>query len=155
MSSITIRLATFADISLLQTINDQIIIDNPKYDPDLRLDWAQSSDGQKYFTDLVNDPRRFCFIVADGDKVIGYLAASPLEISYRLSRYLEIENMGILPEYKQKGIGTLLMHKLIEVAKNAGYQKLYVNSYIKNNQAVDFYKKSGFNAIDTSLEKPI
>lgn len=40
-------------------------------------------------------------------------------------------------------------------AKENGYEKMFVNSYVANKKAIAFYKKCGFNEIDVSLEKKI
>lgn len=130
-------------------------MDNAKYDTDLDLNWAQSEKGKTYFTQLVNNSDALCLIAEDGDKKIGYLAASPKEIDYRNSKYFEIENMGVNPEYRSQGIGKLLMQKCFEWAKSRGFQKAFVTSYIQNTKAVDFYKSNGFEAIDISLERDL
>ena len=87
--------------------------------------------------------------------MIGYIAAVPKFFSYRKSRYLEIENMGILPSFQRKGTGTMLINKCLDWAKNKGFQKVYVNSYFANQQAINFYKKSGFSEIDLSFERDV
>ncbi|OGK58937.1 hypothetical protein A3H84_04410 [Candidatus Roizmanbacteria bacterium RIFCSPLOWO2_02_FULL_40_13] len=76
-------------------------------------------------------------------------------MSYKKSKYLEVENMGVIPEYRSKGIGAMLMENAKKWAKENGYQKLFVNSYFKNQKAIDFYKRNGFEEIDISLEVKI
>ncbi len=156
MSDIKIVLASSNQIKLLQDLNDEVFIDNHQYDSDLKMDWAQSDEGgKKYFTELLNNTNSICLIAKDNDKNVGYLAASPKEIPYRLSRYVEIENMGVIPKYRSRGIGQKLTSKCLEIAKEKGFQKVYVNAYFKNSGAINFYKKNGFTEIDLSLEKSI
>ena len=150
-----IRQATVNDVSILQNLNDEVFVDNYKYDPDLKMDWAQSKTGKEYFTDVVNNPNAICLIAEENGKAVGYIAAQPKEFGYRLSKYIEIENMGVSPEYRSKGIGLKLMEKCLEVAKEKGFKKAYVNAYSDNVGAVKFYEKNGFNKIDVSLEKNI
>lgn len=152
---IEIRLANKKDVENLQTLNDEVFVDNKTYDPDLNLNWAKGESGKEYFTQLVDREDTLCLIAQDNLKNIGYLAAGPKKIDYRNSKYAEIENMGVTQEYRSKGIGKLLMEKCLEWAKSNGYEKLFVTSYIANNSAVDFYKKSGFVDIDISLEKTL
>lgn len=108
-----------------------------------------------YFTNLLNNSKSICLIAKDDNKNIGYLAACPKEIPYRLSRYIEIENMGVIPEYRSQGIGQKLIDECLKIAKDKGFQKVYVNAYFKNIGAINFYKKNGFTEIDISLEKNI
>lgn len=152
---ITIRQANTSEVSDLQSLNNEVFINNAKYDDDLDLNWAQSKKGQKYFTELLNDQNSLCIIAEDVDRKVGYLAAGPKGIDYRNSKYLEIQNMGVIPEYRSKGVGKMLMDKSFEWARSKGYQKAFVNAYIKNEGAVNFYKKNGFGEIDISLEKKI
>ena len=156
MKDIKIRPAENGEVQALQDLNDKIFVDNPKYDPDLRLDWAQSEDGgKKYFTDLLNSSDSICLIAEADNKMIGYIAASPKEINYRNSKYVEIENLGVVPEYRSLGIGNKLMEKCLQLAKGKGFNKVYVNTYSQNTKAVDFYRRNGFAEIDISLEKEI
>ena len=52
---ISIRNATPKDVKLIQTLNDEVSVDNVKYLPDLDMNWAKGEHGLKYFTELVND----------------------------------------------------------------------------------------------------
>jgi len=156
MSNITIRPANIDEVETLQKLNDEVFIDNAKYDEDLRMDWAHSEDGgKKYFTDLLSDNESICLFAEVEGKIIGYIAASHKEISYRNSKYIEIDNMGVVPEYRSVGIGKRLMEECIRIAKNRGFQKVFVNAYFQNTKAIDFYKRNGFSEIDVSLEKNI
>lgn len=96
------------------------------------------------------------FFVAE-EKVIlvGYINGGTKDITYRKAKYFEIDNLGVLPKYRQTGVGTKLLETVTSWAKENGYQKIYVSSYIKNQKAVAFYKNKGFQEIDISLEKVI
>jgi ribosomal protein S18 acetylase RimI-like enzyme len=151
-----IRKAKINEWSNLQDLNNEVFLDNAKYDPDIIIDWAYSEAGEKYFKELVNDQKSLC-IVAETDfgELVGYLAASPKEFGYRKSKYLEVDNMGVIPEYRSKGLGRELMDKAIEWAKENGFQKVYVCSYSENDKAIKFYEKCGYKKIDVSLEREV
>ena len=152
---INIRKANKEEVSDLQDLNDEVFVDNQQYDPDLDMSWAQSDRGRKYFSNLFDSNNGICLIAEDGERKVGYIAGNKKEVSYRNSRYIELENMGVIPEYRSKGIGKMLVKKFLEEAKLAGFQKAYVNSYFKNSRAIDFYKRNGFSEIDLSLEMDI
>ena len=42
-----------------------------------------------------------------------------------------------------------------KLAKERGYQKVYLNCYIRNSEALKFYKSRGYTKIDVCLEKTI
>src|SRR3989304_6432613 len=150
-----IRLAREDEVKVLQNLNDEVFVDNHKYDPDLKTDWAQSETGRKYFTEALNNPEAICLIVEEDNKPIGYLVAAPKDFGYRLSKYIEIENMGVSPNFRSKGVGIQLVNKCLEIAKERDYQKVYVNAYFENTRAIAFYEKIGLKKIDISLEKDI
>ena len=141
------------EVEALQNLNDEVFIDNAKYDTDLDLTWAKGEKGRKYFTELLNNSEAFSVIARDGEREVGYVAASQKNIDYRKSKYLEIENMGVIPEYRSLGVGKMLMEECFKWAKENGYQKVFVNTYVANKEAVQFYIKNGFEEIDISLEK--
>ena len=150
-----IRHARIDEVKILQDLNDEVLKDNRKYDPDLLMDWAQSDKGKAYFTNLVNNPKACCLVAEENSKLVGYIAAAPKDFGYRKSKYLEIGDMGVNPENRSKGIGTQLVKKCLAWAKKQRYQKVYVNSYFENSKAVSFYKSNGFSEIDVSLEREI
>ena len=154
ITNIIIRPARTDDVKTLQDLNDEIFINNHTYDPDLRMDWAQSEDGgKKYFTELLQNDDVICLIAEVDGKSVGYLAASTKEFSYRMSKCIELENMGVRPTYRSSGIGSKLISRLYELAKERGFKRVYVNAYFQNTQGVEFYKRQGFSEIDISLEK--
>lgn len=152
---VSIRQATKDEVYDLQVLNDEVFIDNQKYDDDLDMNWARSEKGKAYFTRLLNNPDSICLIAEEDSRKIGYIAAGKKEVSYRKSKYMEIENMGVIPEFRSKGIGSLLMQECLKWGQIKGFQKAYVNSYFQNINAIKFYKNNGFLETDISLEKTL
>jgi ribosomal protein S18 acetylase RimI-like enzyme len=83
------------------------------------------------------------------------VALSEKDFGYRLSRYIEIENIGVSSRYRSKGIGKLLLQKTEEWVKKQKATKLYVSAYWNNGKAIRFYKENGFSEIGIELEKNI
>ena len=131
----SIRQARVDDVETLQNLNNEVFLDNKKYDDDIIEDWATSNKGRNYFTKLLSDKNSLCLIAENEGK--------------------PVDNMGTRPKYRSRGIGTLLIKKAKEWAKQQGYKRMYVNSYFKNVRAIKFYKKSDFKEIDLSLETKI
>jgi putative acetyltransferase len=52
--------------------------------------------------------------------------------------------MGLLPEYRAKGIGTRLMQATLAKAKEFGLEKVELHVYSNNNAAIALYRKMGF-----------
>lgn len=152
---ITIRQANPDEVKKLQDLNDDAFANNPQYDPDLILDWAQSETGKNYFTKTIANSDDLLLVAEDHGKLVGYIAGSPKHYGHRKCKYIEIDNLGVAVAYRRKGIATELMSKFLDWARNQGYQKVYLSSYFKNTQAITFYKEMGFSEIDVGLEKNI
>jgi ribosomal protein S18 acetylase RimI-like enzyme len=56
--------------------------------------------------------------------------------------------MAVLPEYRAKGIGTLLLENLFQQLQSKGYPQLSL-SVDRRNRAVYFYLRSGFTLLET------
>lgn len=136
----------------MQILDNELFIHDQEFDPDLDMTWAKGEAGKKNFSKFLNNPDSYCLIAEDNNKAIGYLAAFPKKVSYRKSRCAEIQNIEVSSAYRSKGIGSMLVQKCFEWAKIKGYQKVYVNAYFGNKQAIKFYKKNGFSEIDLGLE---
>ncbi|SMP13839.1 amino-acid N-acetyltransferase [Desulfurobacterium pacificum] len=55
----------------------------------------------------------------------------------------EIRSLAVAPEHVRKGIGTLLVKKSLEEAKELGIERVFTLTY-----QVEFFKKLGFKEID-------
>ena len=150
-----IRRARPDDIDAIRCLNSKIFVNNAEYDNDMISEFAQTQAGKKYFQEAIIRQDGCFFVVEEDGVLVGYTNGGHKDIPYRQSRYFEIENLGIVPEMAGKGLGKALLDTITTWAKEHGYQKIYLESYIKNNHAIDFYRKNGYHDIDISLEKNI
>ncbi len=152
---IKIRLAENEDVSVLQKLNNELFIDNQKHDSDLDLSWPLSEKGNKYFSEFIDNPSAFVLIAEDNNNPVGYLIAEEREVEYRKDRSVIIENMAVSLNARHKGIGGMLISELVNLANEKKIKKLYVTTYLKNINALSFYRKNGFKDVDITLEKSI
>ncbi|MDR6371966.1 ribosomal protein S18 acetylase RimI-like enzyme [Chryseobacterium bernardetii] len=57
---------------------------------------------------------------------------------------LEIKNIAVIESYRSKGIGSILMNKAKEIAKEYHYKTLTVGTSDTGFQQIRFYEKNGF-----------
>lgn len=152
---VKIRKATLADLNLVIKLYEDIYFNDPDYDSDVIIDFAASKHGKKYFKrEIINN--KGCFLIAeDNKKAIGYTNGSEISIPYLKSKYFEIDNLGVIPKYKKKGVGKILLSEITKYAKLKGYKKIFLTCYIKNHSAIEFFKSKGFSEIDITLQKEI
>ena len=75
----------------------------------------------------------------NGGKVFVYVHSGEVVAYVNMGRNNTIKEMAVLPEYQRQGIGTKLLDFLKENCDN-----LWVNT----SQAVEFYRKHGFDIVD-------
>lgn len=119
------------------------------------MNWPFSPKGVDYYKKLAGGEYGKCFIAYLDNKSVGYVALAIKDFGYRKSRYVEIENIGVDPEYRSQGIGNRLMEETEKWAKEQNATKLYVSAYCGNKRAIGFYKKNGFYESGVELDKKL
>lgn len=95
----------------------------------------------------------YCFVADFNGKIIG--AVWVRIINGEIKGYGNIDDetpefaISLFKEYRNKGIGTMLMDKMIDYLRKRGYKQTSLNVK-KENYAVKLYKKLGFELIEES-----
>lgn len=86
------------------------------------------------------NPAYICIVAEDNNKIIGM---SFLYIRYSTwkGKVLYLEDLIVAEQYRNKGIGTLLMNSTIEFAQNQGFNRIQWQVLDWNLSAINFYKK--------------
>jgi GNAT superfamily N-acetyltransferase len=84
-----------------------------------------------------------CIGVYDQEKLIGISGIWTLTKFY-IGKHLEPDNVVILPEYRNKGIGELMMQWIDNYAKEQNCDAIELNAYIENEKGIEFWKKAGY-----------
>lgn len=74
------------------------------------------------------------------EKVIGYLRLEQDETVNRLI----LKTGGIMPEYRKKGIGAVLLNRVIEIASHNHLRSIVCMVQAKNDPAIRFLMSNGF-----------
>lgn len=83
------------------------------------------------------------------DQLVGVAIAEP----QHWNNTLMLWNLHIAENYRRSGIGTELLKKVIEVARETGFRVVTLETQNTNVPAIDCYKRCGFaiEAVDLSL----
>lgn len=81
------------------------------------------------------------FEISSDDELIGYI------IFHVSEDFTDIYKIFIRDVDKRKGYATMLLNKVIDISKRYNSKKLMVEVRSKNNSAIEFYVKNGFNKI--------
>ncbi len=151
MKNLLIRKANINDLSYIQELNNNLFdLELENYDPTLVKDWAISNDGKMYFEDLINN--NFVVVALLDDEIVGYLAGTINEKgSYENIQYGEINNMFIKDSCRGYGVGKSLVNEFKKYCKENNINNLIVTASSKNLNAINFYKKNGFEDFNLTL----
>jgi RimJ/RimL family protein N-acetyltransferase len=82
------------------------------------------------------------YYAVDENRVIGWCDVFPFE-NPRQSHRGGL-GMGLLPEYRGKGLGSKLLSAVLDHSKKFGLEKVELHVYTTNLPAIAIYKKQGF-----------
>lgn len=96
-----------------------------------------------------NKPQSVYLVVENEGKIVGSAGIAPLENGD--PKVCELQKMYFLPETRGLGIGSKMMEKCLEKARNFGFEKCYIETMPFMHAAQKLYKKSGFEYLDAPM----
>ena len=91
------------------------------------------------------------FLVAESDRgIVGYVNGSVhrstgVAVIPEGEPYVEIDNVYVHPDFRHRGIGGMLLDRLLAVAAHHGMQRFLVSSVSKEiDKILHFYRRHGF-----------
>lgn len=109
-------------------------------------DMKKQPNSQKWYDELVSE-NRIIFVYTMNDEFIGEgaLVFENGDSDYTIPKQrIYLSRMIVKPEYRNQGIGSIIIDYLIEYAKNLGYKEMSLGVDIDNNNAKHLYEKKGF-----------
>ena len=86
--------------------------------------------------------RKMPFLVAvDGERVVGWAAVYGVDMPSR--RHCVDLGMGLLPEYREVGLGTKMLARLLKMCRGK-FDSVFLTVIRKNKRARKLYRKMGF-----------
>jgi diamine N-acetyltransferase len=103
------------------------------------LDWMYSLESlQQQFTD-----GQVFLLATENNRHYGFAS---YELNYKGTAKTKVHKLYILPESQGKGVGKLLIEKITEAA-SANQNRALTLNVKRDNQAIDFYNRVGFQII--------
>lgn len=96
-------------------------------------------------TEQVNSKHHHFILASENSTNLGYIS---YELNYHQQPQTKVHKIYLLPSAQGKGVGKLLMQQVAAIAVRAGNDALLLNVN-RDNNAVAFYKKAGFEIIGT------
>ncbi|AUB56538.1 GNAT family N-acetyltransferase [Methanobacterium subterraneum] len=132
------RLIKESELEQLLSLYEYLIPEDPKLEIDSTL--------KKHWDDILSDPSLFYVVVEEDGKLVSSCNITIIKNLTREAKpYGLIENVIIHPDYRNKGYGTLVLEKALEIAGNMNCYKVMLMTSRKDEKTFHFYEKSGFD----------
>lgn len=147
-----IRTATEADIDgLLASHAGLFAVDAASHDPIRNANWVAEHGAEHAKADLTDPDRLVLAADADGT-IVGHLLGGyyPPSDMWTASRAYLI-SLHVHADWRGHGIGTGLVGRFKEWARERGAAQLRVTAYAANDGAIRFYQRHGFAPFELTL----
>lgn len=152
------RRASLEDLKIIQDIDINFAKGEFKnYDDTIIVDWATTSDGETYFKKHITDENSITVLAEYNGELVGLLIGTIIETAaYRtVGRQAKLLSIYVKEEYRKMKIGSGLMEKFTEFAKEKGMKSMEVTAYVRNETALNFYRNNGFEDYVITLEREL
>lgn len=143
--------ASISDVKTLTDLGQRTFIetfskDNNKKDMDLYV--AETFNSEKQLCEI-QDSNRFIEIVWINEQPSGFLHLlnGTADSSVNGNRPIEILRLYVDSKWHGKGVGAGLMDRSLQIAKEQGFQTVWLGVWERNLRAQAFYQKYGFEVV--------
>lgn len=141
------------------TINDlnngllKVFIEGYRYHQNGRPDVFADLSDEDLKKDLIKQFEDLSILVIiDNDIIIGYLA---YKIKEKHVKKLDVDQLIITERYRRKGLGKALMNEAKDIALKNNCDRIELNCWIFNEEAITMYEHIGFERQRIVYEMPL
>ncbi len=102
----------------------------------------ESDQAMKRLTKAFMAGREFCLLAEENGRIVGF-AFSRVQ-AWDDGLHVFIEDFAVDPKYRNKGIGSMLVGKIEELARAKGFTAINLTANFKSD-AMSFWKKQGYS----------
>jgi phosphinothricin acetyltransferase len=147
VSAYQVRLATEADAAAIceiynQGIEDRVAtLETERRTPDERRQWLKS-----------RAPRHPVVVADDGHGVVAWGSLNPFNSR---DAYRHVVDFSIYVErgHRGRGVGKIVLARLIELAREHGYHKMVLSAFPSNGAGMALYERLGFRTVGIYQEQ--
>ena len=115
---------------------------------------------EEYLNNLKKDIKNqkiITLVAIENEKVVGTISAyfSKWKWSDNPPKYIQINDLGVLIKYKQKGIATKLIKEVEKIARSQKIKFIYLGVWANNNSSIKFYQKNKYEKYRLEMIKKI
>ena len=151
---ISLRQLKASDAALLAKIGGVSLLESHGHSaPDeIMQDYVSRSFSEEACYKEMSDDRNIFYLVTYKDQPAGYskIVVNTLHPNVGIQPVTKLERLYLLKEFYGFSLGGSLLQQAIELSMNAGDKGLWLNVWKRNDRAISFYKKQGFQIIGES-----
>ncbi len=149
-----IRNTSSADLEELIRLSGFVQQKHAEALPDLFKFPTKSQQVRDAFNSFLTDPASL-MLLAEEEQPVGYLWAQfqtrPDGWARFGQRLLYIQHMAVDPQFQRKGVGTSLLTRAVEIARQEGLKQVELDVWAFNSEAKSFYAKHGFEVFNEKM----
>jgi L-amino acid N-acyltransferase YncA len=140
-AELQVRAARFTDLSLIQDIHNQGIIDRvATLDTEMRT----MTDTQLWFKR--HGPRHSVLVAETGGSITGWASLNTFNVRPAY-QYVADLSIYLARSWRGKGLGARLLSLLIPLARELGYHKIVLSAFPTNTAGMRLYERQGFTTV--------
>ena len=123
-----------------------------------RQKWLSTSQPESFLSDLartMKEDRTVAEILNDGDAEVGYLWVTFTDVQDYGITIAGIMDIAVASDYQRKGIGTMMLRHIEELAKERGATLLRSDTGIENMASQKLHESFGFKPYRIHYEKVV
>lgn len=153
-----IRLAEYTELDEINILRKQVNDLHTKGKPEFFKE-GFSKELQDFLVDIWNNEKCKIVVAVDSSRILGYsifsVAHKKETLFMRKRDYLDIDAICVDKEYRRQGIASSIMKYIENYANGIGIERIELNMWEFNEEALSFYEKSGFKTYRRYLERCI
>lgn len=99
---------------------------------------------KRLYLENIHKKENFYLVAAQDELLIGYLSCHIQVLLHHAGKVAEIQEIFVLPEYRSRGVGKLLVDEIKHRTNKAGAVQLEVTTRMIREKAIAFYKRESF-----------
>ena len=153
-----IRDATESDLAILA--EGMVRLQNLHVDafPDVYKPFS-ATDATLYLTDLLTRTDVYVRVLVHSNQVAGHVVlgieSTPANMFKHAQRYGHIMQIEVRPDFRQSGLGRLLISDIEEIAGRLGLNRILLDVWAFNDSAQRFFASVGYNKFGSKLIRQI
>lgn len=96
------------------------------------------------WTENIDYNRVFPVLALEGGRIVGNVSLHRIPFGWK--RHIGTVRVAVTPDYLGKGLGTLLVHEIVELAAEFGLEKLWAELPLDVPAALAVFRKAGFSS---------